>query len=1061
MEKQILFYSQTPHGFLYYLKRKTGALLALILLFVQLQAGIAQTAREVTGVVFDEMNAPLPGATILVDKSTRGVVTDIDGSFSIKVADMDVLVFNYVGYQEQRIKVGSQKKISVKMVPKTDELDEVTVVGFARQKKESVIASVSTIKPSELKVPSSNLTSGLTGRLTGVIAYQSSGEPGKDNTNFFIRGVTTFGYSSSPLILIDNIESSTDELARLSVDDVASFSIMKDATATAIYGARGANGVVLVTTKEGKEGPARVSVRIENSISTPARNIEMVDPVTYMKMYNEAVITRNPLAARPFTDEKIANTGKGLNPYVYPAVDWYDELFKKTVMNQRVNVNLSGGGTMARYYVSANFSQDNGALKVDKKNNYNTNIDIQRIQLRTNINLNLTKTTKFDIRVNANFEDYNGPIDGGDVMYRKVRSASPVLFPKSYAPDDSNVKTSHILFGNAGEGNYLNPYADMIRGYRNSHSTQVVAQMELEQKLDFLTEGLNVRILANTTRASGFSAVREIAPFFYEIGYYDKESDRYTLNQLNPNSGREDLNYSGGTPTVSSTYYFEGSINYSRQFGKHDIGGLLVGTMREYITGNAPDIQQSLPSRNIGLSGRATYAYDSRYLFEANFGYNGSERFSKKERFGFFPSVGVGYLISNEEFWPENKFVNKLKIKGTYGLVGNDKIGDLRDRFYYISEVNLNAGESPIRFGENWQEVIQTVSNTRYGNPNITWEVAKKTDIGIETTLFNFLEIQADYFHEKRNKIYQERPTVPAELGYSAKLSANVGRASSQGFEVQMDANHSVNKDLWIGLRGNFTFARSSYDYAEEARLQYPWLTVTGYPIGQMRGLIAERLFIDEADIANSPKQMYGDYMPGDIKYRDINGDDIIDNNDIVPIGYPTVPEINYGFGVSLGYKKFDFSCFFQGSARSSFYIDAMRTTPFVNASTFDGQIFNNRIAPNGVMKCWADSYWTESNRDSYAAMPRLTTELVNNNIQGSTWYIRDGSYIRLKSVEVGYTLPEKILRKIYIRNLRLYFSALNLFTLSKFKEWDVEQGGNGFNYPIQSVYNIGLNINF
>ena len=396
-------------------------------------------------------------------------------------------------------------------------------------------------------------------------------------------------------------------------------------------------------------------------------------------------------------------------------------------------------------------------------------------------------------------------------------------------------------------------------------------------------------------------------------------------------------------------------------------------------------------------------------------------------------------------------------------MVGNDKIGDLRDRFYYISEVNLNAGESPIRFGENWQESIQTVSNTRYGNPNITWEVAKKTDIGIETTLFNFLEIQADYFHEKRNKIYQERPTVPAELGYSAKLSANVGQASSQGFEIQMDANHSVNKDLWIGLRGNFTFARSNYDYAEEARLQYPWLTVTGYPIGQMRGLIAERLFIDEADIANSPKQMYGDYMPGDIKYRDINGDDIIDNNDIVPIGYPTVPEINYGFGVSLGYKNFDFSCFFQGSARSSFYIDAMRTTPFVNAGTFkdDEWIFNNRIAPNGVMKCWADSYWTESNRNSYAAMPRLTTELVNNNIQGSTWYIRDGSYIRLKSVEVGYTLPEKMLRKIYIRNLRVYFSALNLFTLSKFKEWDVEQGGNGFNYPIQSVYNIGLNINF
>ncbi|GCB33376.1 SusC/RagA family TonB-linked outer membrane protein [Bacteroides faecalis] len=1035
--------------------------LALIVLSFQMTAITAQTTREVTGIVYDEQGEGLPGVTVLVDKSSRGVVTDIDGSFSIKVGNTDVLIFSYLGYQTQKITVGIQKKITVNLQPKTDELDEVTVVGFAKQKKESVIASVTTIKPSELKVPSSNLTQGLSGRLAGVIGYQSSGEPGKDNVNFFIRGVTTFGYSASPLILIDNIESSADELARLPVDDVASFSIMKDATATAIYGARGANGVVLVTTKEGKEGPAEVNIRLENSISTPARNIEMADPITYMKMYNEAMITRNPLAPRPFSDEKIANTGKGLNPYVYPEIDWYDELFKKTVMNQRVNVSLKGGGTMARYYVSANFSQDNGALKVDPKNNYNTNIDIKNIQLRTNVNLNLTKTTQFDIRVNANFQDYNGPIDGGDMMYRKVRVSSPVMFPKSFAPDDSNVLTQHVLFGNTDEGNYLNPYADMIRGYRDSHETTLTAQMELSQKLDFLTEGLSFRILANTTRYSGFSLVREISPFYYNIGYYDKDNDRYTLNLLNPETGREDLNYSSSAPSVNSTYYFEAALNYARRFGKHDVGGLLVGTMREYISGNAPNIQESLPSRNIGLSGRATYAYDSRYLFEFNFGYNGSERFAKKERFGFFPSAGIGYLISNEPFWHENKYVNKLKLKATYGLVGNDKIGNLQDRFYYISEVNLNAGDSSIRFGEDWQQAMQTIATTRYGNPNITWEVARKLDIGVETTLFNFLEVQADYFQEKREKIYQDRPTIPAELGYAAKLSANVGRASSRGFEVQMDANHSFNKNWWMSLRGNFTFARSNYDYAEEARLNYWWQTVTGYPIGQQRGLIADRLFIDEADIANSPRQMFSDYMPGDIKYRDINGDDIIDDNDVVPIGYPTVPEINYGFGVSVGYKNFDISCFFQGSGRSSFYVDAMRNTPFVNADSFDNDTFKGRIAPNGLMQCWVNNYWSESNRNSYAAMPRLTTETVENNTRASTWWIRDGSYIRLKSVEMGYTFSDKILKKLHMTNLRIYASGLNLLTFSKFKEWDIEMGGNGFNYPIQAVYNIGLNIGF
>lgn len=1034
--------------------------LALIVLFFQMTAITAQTTREITGIVYDEQGAGLPGVTILVDKSSRGVVTDIDGSFSIKVGNADVLIFSYLGYQTQRVTVGAQKKITVNLQPKADELDEVTVVGFAKQKKESVIASVTTIKPSELKVPSSNLTQGLSGRLAGVIAYQSSGEPGKDNVNFFIRGVTTFGYSSSPLILIDGIEASNDELARLPVDDVASFSIMKDATATAIYGARGANGVVLVTTKEGKEGPAEINIRLENSISVASRNIEMADPVTYMKMYNEAIVTRNPLAPRIFSDEKIANTGKGLNPYVYPEIDWYDELFKKTVMNQRVNVSLKGGGKTARYYVSATISQDNGALKVDQKNNYNTNIDIKNIQLRTNVNLDLTKTTRFDIRVNTNFRDYNGPIDGGDAMYRKVRAASPVMFPKSFAPDDSNVLTQHVLFGNAEQGNYLNPYADMIRGYRDSHETTLTAQLELSQKLDFITKGLSLRILANATRYSGFSLTREITPFYYSIGYYDRETDRYTLNQLNPETGREDLNFVGGVPSVNSTYYFEGAINYARQFDKHSVGGLLVGTMREYLSGNAPNIQESLPARNIGLSGRATYAYDSRYLFEFNFGYNGSERFAKKERFGFFPSFGIGYLISNEPFWRENKYVNKLKLKGTYGLVGNDRIGSPRDRFFYISEVNLNAGESGIRFGDNWQQGIQTVAITRYANPNITWEVAKKLDIGLETTLFNFLEVQADYFQEKREKIFQARPTIPAELGYAAGLAANVGRASSRGFEVQMDANRWFTKDLLLQLRGNFTFARSNYEYAEEARLNYWWQTVTGYPIGQQRGLIADRLFIDEADIANSPRQMFGDYMPGDIKYRDINGDDIIDDNDVVPIGYPTVPEVNYGFGASVKYKNFDASIFFQGSGRSSFWVDARANTPFVNAASFDGA-FGNKIAPNALMQCWVNSHWSESNRNSYAAMPRLTTETVENNIRASTWWIRDGSYLRLKSVEMGYTFPRKIIDKLRMSNLRIYASGLNLATFSKFKEWDIEMGGNGFNYPIQAVYNIGLNIGF
>lgn len=1063
------YFFQKLYGFAQSKMPKLSLLFLVFLIspiFLLAQSG----EREIAGVVFDENGEPLPSVTVIVENSTRGVITDVDGTFKIPVSNEDVLVLRYLGYEDLRIKIGVQEKIIATMNPKRDELEDVTVVGFARQKKESVIASVSTINPSELKVPSSNLTSGLAGRMAGLISYQLSGEPGKDNTNFFIRGVTTFGYSASPLILIDNIESTSDDLARLSSDDVAAFSIMKDATATSIYGARGANGVILVTTKEGREGPAKLNIRFENSISTPARNIEFADPITYMNLYNEAKLTRNPSAIREFSDEKIASTAAGGNPYVYPAIDWYDELFKKATMNQRINVNISGGGGVARYYVSANFSNDNGVLKVNNMNNYNNNINVKRISLRSNVNISLTKTTQLDVRVNTNFDNRTGPLDGGDIMYRKVLSASPVHFPKAFAPDENNIHTRHILYGNYGTGNYLNPYADMIKGYNEYSSNMVTAQLQLSQDLSFITEGLKVRLLANAIRNSDYTLSRQTIPFYYSVGYYDKQKDKYTLNQLNPDEGREDLNYTPGTPIVNGKFYYEGAVTYDRGFGNHKVGGLLVGIMSNYVTGNPandpstnkPSLQSSLPSRNMGLSGRLTYAYDSRYMLELNFGYNGSERFSKKERFGFFPSAGVGYMISNESFWKKNKYIDGLKFKATYGLVGNDRIGSANDRFFYISQVLFDAGISPIYFGENFTEQIQTISTTRYGNPFISWEVARKLDIGVEMTLFDFLEIHADYFSEKRKNIFQKRANIPAEAGFAADLFANVGRSSSQGFEIQADANKSFGKDLWLGFRGNFTYARSKYDYLEERARPYPWLGETGRPIGQRYGYIAERLFIDDADIANSPKQSaFGTYMPGDIKYRDINGDDIIDGNDIVPIGYPEVPEIIYGFGISVGWKNLDFSCFFQGSARSSFYIDALRTTPFLNAAIADRDIFGDRIAPNNILKTYADSYWSESNRDSYAAQPRLTTEVVNNNIQPSTWYLRDGSYMRLKSVEIGYTLTTKWAEKIRMKQLRVYLSGLNLLTFSKFKDWDVEQGGNGFNYPIQAVYNIGVNINF
>lgn len=1034
------------------------AFLCAIESYIPLQAQTtgSNQLKAVSGKIIDEMDLPIAGGTVQVKGSTKGAISDIDGLFTISASPNSVLVFSFLGYQSVEYKIDKVPSI-VKLTPKVDELDEVTVVGFAKQKKESVIGAISTIKPELLKVPSSNLTQALGGNIAGIISQQLSGEPGKDNVEFFIRGVTTFGYSKSPLILIDNIESSTTDLSRLSADDIAAFSIMKDATATAIYGARGANGVILITTKQGKPGKVKISARVEGSLSAPTKRIDMVDPISYMKYHNEAVITRNPLAVRPHTDEKIASTMANKNPYVYPAVDWYKELFNDQVFNSRANINMSGGGETARYYVSLGISDDNGIMKVDKRNNYNSNIDLKKIFVRSNIDIDVTKTTTFAVKFSGNFDDYTGPIVGGNDLYRRAMATSPVLFPKYYLPDENHESTTHILFGNAGDGNYINPYAEMIRGYKQYTNAVISAQAELNQKLDFVTQGLSFKIFGSTTRSSYSGQQRSTSPFYYSVSYYDKLTEKYTLRELNPKGGREDLNYTPEGNQVYSSYYYEAALSYNRTFrDKHNVTGLLVGVLRENKDGGASSIQMSLPARNIGLSGRFTYAYDGRYFVEANFGYNGSERFAKDERFGFFPSIGAGWMMSEEKFWGQNlkNVVNKFKLKGTYGLVGNDNIGERKDRFFYMSEVNLDGSGAEYGWGQDFEQRPGTINMIRYQNKKIKWEIARKMNLGLEMGLFNIFDIQVDYFTEYRKNIFGRRETIPYEMGFSADLFANKGEASSHGFEVQVDANHSFNKNFWLGVRGNFTYATGKYEKVEEPYRPYPWLSNVGKRINQTYGLVAERLFIDEEDIANSPVQTYGEYMPGDIKYKDINNDGLINDEDIVPIGISHSPEVVYGFGVSMGYKNFDISCFFQGATRSSFFINSKATNPFMQMD-FGG---NNL---NGMMQAYADDYWSESNRNSYATFPRLSTTDIRNNNQNSTWWLRDGSYLRLKSVEVGYTLPKNLARHLKMSNLRIYASGLNLFAWNRFKLWDVEQGNDGMQYPIQAVYNFGINLSF
>jgi TonB-linked SusC/RagA family outer membrane protein len=1016
----------------------------------------------IKGVVLDEESNPIIGANILDrDNSKNGTITDFDGNFEISINLNAYIEVSYVGFTSQTLKVTDGKDLKITLISDYQNLDEVTIVAYGKQKKSSVIAAVTSINPEELRMPTSNLTTSLAGRVAGVISYQRSGEPGRDNAEFFIRGVSTFGYARSPLILIDGIETTSTDLARLQPDDIASFSIMKDATATSLYGARGANGVILVTTKVGIEGVLKVNVRYEKSYSAPTKSLQIADPITYMRLHNEALTTRNALGGRIYSLEKILiSEDPNRNKMAYPTVNWFDELIEDYTLNSRFNFNLSGGGKIARYYLASTINTDNGNLKIDPRNNFNTNIKFNRISLRSNINVNLTETTEVALKFNGNFDDYNGPLDGGALVYQKAMKANPVLYPKVYEPDAQFQNSTHALYGNYGQfGDYLNPYADLMRGYKDESYNNFLATVEIKQKLNFITEGLDLRILGNTSRYSFYNLERKYNPFYYSLGNYDFQSDTYSLVALNPNQGTEYLEYSEGNKVITNATYFEGALNYIKTLkDKHEVSGMLIGIMRELKYANAGNLQSSLPFRNLGLSGRFTYAFDQKYFAEFNFGYNGSERFAKSERFGFFPSFGAGWYMSNEKFMEKfSDYITKLKIKGTYGLVGNDQIGSSDDRFFYISQVNLNNGSLGSPFGLEFGNYINGVSINRYANDQITWEKAKMLNLGIELGINNNLDFQVDYFTEYRTNILMDRAQIPASMGLQAPVRANVGEASSEGFEFTIDYKNSLTNELFVGLRANFSYADSKFEVFEE--LDYvtaglPWRSRIGLNLSQPYGYIAERLFIDEADIANSPLQTFGEYMPGDIKYKDINNDGLIDINDEVPIGYPTTPKIIYGFGLSSSYKNLDFSFFFQGSAQSSFFIDAYNSSPFID--TYGGAIGNNAL-----LNAWADDHWSEDDRNLYAAWPRLSDQLIDNNNRNSTWWLRDGTFLRLKSVEMGYTIKNDFISKLKIANARIYFTGTNLLTFSKFKIWDVEMGGNGLGYPIQLGVNFGVNLNF
>lgn len=1033
-----------------------------------------QKKIKVSGRLVDKDGFPMPGVTILVKGKTGvGVTTDAEGQYTIECMSDETLVYSFIGYKTVEKVAGEIDKVTITLEDDTKELDEVVVVAFGKQKKESVVSAITTISPSELRVPSSNITSAFAGRMAGVIAYQRSGEPGLDNAEFFIRGVTSFSTSGKkdPLILIDGIEMTTTDLARINVDDIASFSVMKDANAAALYGARGANGVILVSTKEGQVDRISINVRAEMNTSANTELVKLADPITYMKLHNEAVRTRDAMAKLPYTSSKIRETELGTNPIMYPAVDWYDYMIKDRTENQRVNVNVTGGGKAVQYYLSANYQHDTGIIKESGENMVKNNININRLQVRSNVTIKFAPTTTGRVRAYGAFDDSNGPILGGADVFGFARNATPVKFLPVYPKDEVNEYTKHLLFGMADELDaYANPYAIIMSSFIETSTSLMTLQLEFEHRFTGALEGLFVNGMYNTKRNSKYSIYRGYNPFYYMTATTLDGS--YKLIPLNPDTGTEYLSYGEGAKTIESAQYGELKAGYNKKYNDvHDFGVLFVSTIRsetgivanEALTA-ADALQATLPRRNISLAGKLTYGYDSRYFIEGNFGYNGSERFSKKYRYGFFPSVGAGWIISNEAFMEgTKKVITLLKLKATYGLNGNDNIGSAYDRFFYLSQINMSG--PGYTFGLE-RKSRSGISINRYANDLITWEVAKKTDIGIEIGLFNELSILADYFMVTRTNILQNRVDIPTTMGLRTTPQANVGEAQGKGFEVEAKYQKNFNKDFWMVFNGNFTYASSEYKkYEQPDYSDAPWRLLVGTKLNQPMGFIAERLFIDDEDVNNSPKQLLGNYTAGDLKYRDINNDGQITTDDMVPIGYPTIPEVIYGAGISIGYKWFDFSCFFQGSARSSFLINSDAISPFVNNFVREGStettIKRMYGVKRGVLQSIADDHWSETNRNIYAFWPRLSEVPIENNNQKSTWWLHDGAFLRLKTAELGFTIPEKLTNKIYLKMVRFYVSGINLYCWSKFKMWDPEMGVNGLGYPLQRVFNVGVNINF
>lgn len=1040
-------------------------------------------AHNLKGRVTDDKGEPLIGVNVLEKGTSNGVITDVNGGYSISLKSAQaVLEISYLGYKKLELRVGGKNLMDIVMTEELSALDELVVVGYGEQRKVSVIGAQSSLKSSDVKVPVANLGSAIAGRLAGVVAVQRSGEPGHDDSDIWIRGISTFAnQNTKPLVLVDGVERS---FSNIDPEDIESFTVLKDASATAVYGVRGANGVIIIKTKPGKAGKPSFSVDYYEGITRLTKTVDMADAYQYMDAANHAY--KNSTGFTLYTPQYIEATRKanGLlpnddprlyNKYLYPSVDWMDEIFKEWGNNHRVNMNVRGGSPNASYYISTSLYNETGLTKTDQLQSYNANMTFTRYNFTSNINLKASDKTSIDLGVQGYVSEGNYPAISTSDAFAQAMIVNPVAFPAVYP-------TGQIP-GINPNGDSRNPYADITRrGYKNEYRVQINSNLRISQDLDYWdwSKGLKVfgmyafdsnnsRNITNSKREStyylraskdpdtGLWVDSPDSPIYDEEGNFYFGTPTYT--------GGSTLNYSTSLGGNRSTY-FEAGLNYDRLFGtNHRVGALLLYNQRIYQNSIAGNQIDALPNKNRGLAGRATYSLYDRYFAEFNVGYNGSENFSPKNRYGFFPAFGVGWVVSSEPFWLRMKrIVPYFKVRYTNGLVGSDVISGRR--FGYITIVQ--ADQSGYTFG-NGGNATQGVGVTEYG-ADIAWSTSQKQDLGIDIKFFDeSLSLNIDLFKEHRTGIFMQRAAVPSYVGLSKMPYGNLGIVDNKGIELSLEYSKSFTRDLSLTVRGNFTWNNDEIIENDQPQQAYPWLERRGSNVLARWGYVAEGLFTSTEDIQNHARQ-FGESNPGDIsrvgdiKYRDTDGNGVVDAYDQVKIGRGDVPEMYYGFGADLQWKGFSIGGLFQGTHGADRMLSGNSILPFSGDGGI-GNLYSNIVnrADNYIV---TDDDGNETLTNSDVFYPRLAwggAQAGNvNNFKASTWWLKQVDFIRLKQLTIAYQFPKKLMSKVYLTSGRVYLMGSNLFTWSPFSLWDPELNtNNGTSYPNVSTYSLGMSFNF